>query len=467
MDFITNLNSFSTQPCVTTQNNSYTYAEIIEFSESLASLFVNKSLVFLLCGNNEETLIGYLACLKSKSIPLLINEHLDEKLVDKLILHYQPNYIWGTQVTNHSFSSIFSWGNYNLQKANIGFDHNFHNDLALLLMTSGTTGSSKLVRLSDKNIDSNTNSIINALKIDKLDKPITTLPFNYTYGLSIINSHLASGCELILTDSSIVNKEFWNLLIQKKATTFGGVPYTFQMLDRFGFEKMDLPSIKKITQAGGKLTKELSLKFSQICATKGIEFIVMYGQTEATARMSYLPSSYSISKAGSIGKAVSGGHFHLISSEGKKIETPNLEGELIYEGPNVCLGYAENSFDLSKGDENNGILHTGDIATIDEEGFYYIKGRLKRFIKVFGNRVSLDEIEAIAVENGFKCVCTGKEDRLIIVTEDNDALAPLKQTISKITKIHPTSISVKHIDIIPRNESGKVLYNELNRIINL
>jgi acyl-coenzyme A synthetase/AMP-(fatty) acid ligase len=334
-------------------------------------------------------------------------------------------------------------------------------------MTSGTTGSSKLVRLSHNNIDSNTNSIINALKIDKLDKPITTLPFNYTYGLSIINSHLASGCELIFTDSSIVNKEFWNLLIQKKATTFGGVPYTYQMLDRFGFEKMDLPSITKITQAGGKLTKELSLKFSQICATKGIEFIVMYGQTEATARMSYLPNSYSISKAGSIGKAVSGGHFHLINSEGNKIKIPNVEGELIYEGPNVCLGYAENSFDLSKGDENNGILHTGDIAMIDEEGFYYIKGRLKRFIKVFGNRVSLDEIESIAIENGFKCVCTGKEDKLIIVTEDNDVLTPLKQTISKITKIHPTSISVKHIDLIPRNESGKVLYNELNRLINL
>ena len=467
MDFITNLNSFSTRPCVTTQNNSYTYAEIIEFSESLASLFVNKSLVFLLCGNNEETLIGYLACLKSKSIPLLINEHLDEKLLVNLILHYQPNYIWGTQLTNHSFSSIFSWGNYNLQKADIGIDHNFHDDLALLLMTSGTTGSSKLVRLSHNNIDSNTNSIINALKIDKLDKPITTLPFNYTYGLSIINSHLASGCELIFTDSSIVNKEFWNLLIQKKATTFGGVPYTYQMLDRFGFEKMDLPSITKITQAGGKLTKELSLKFSQICATKGIEFIVMYGQTEATARMSYLPNSYSISKAGSIGKAVSGGHFHLINSEGNKIKIPNVEGELIYEGPNVCLGYAENSFDLSKGDENNGILHTGDIAMIDEEGFYYIKGRLKRFIKVFGNRVSLDEIESIAIENGFKCVCTGKEDKLIIVTEDNDVLTPLKQTISKITKIHPTSISVKHIDLIPRNESGKVLYNELNRLINL
>jgi acyl-coenzyme A synthetase/AMP-(fatty) acid ligase len=467
MDFITNLNSFSAQPCVTTQNNSYTYAEIIEFSESLASHFVNKSLVFLLCSNNEETLIGYLACLKSKSIPLLINEHLDETLLAKLILHYQPNYIWGARLSTYSFSSIYSWGNYNLQKAKIGFDHNFHNDLALLLMTSGTTGSSKLVRLSQKNIDSNTNSIINALKINKSDKPITTLPFNYTYGLSIINSHLACGCELILTDSSIVNKEFWNLLIQKKATTFGGVPYTYQMLDRFGFEKMDLPSIKKITQAGGKLTKELSLKFSQICASKGIEFIVMYGQTEATARMSYLPNAYSISKAGSIGKAVSDGHFHLINSEGKKFETPNEEGELIYEGPNVCLGYAENSFDLSKGDENNGILHTGDIAMVDEEGFYYIKGRLKRFIKVFGNRVSLDEIESIAVENGFKCVCTGKEDKLIIVTEDYDALTPLKQTVSKITKIHPTSISVKHIDLIPRNESGKVLYNELNRIINL
>jgi acyl-CoA synthetase (AMP-forming)/AMP-acid ligase II len=467
MDFITNLNSFSAQPCVTTQNTSYTYAEIIDFSESLASLYVNKSLVFLLCGNNEETLIGYLACLKSKSIPLLINENLDEKLLAKLILHYKPNYIWGRQLTTKSFSITYTWRNYNLQKLSTGIDHNFHNDLALLLMTSGTTGSSKLVRLSIENIESNTNSIIKALNICKLDKPITTLPFNYTYGLSIINSHLASGCELILTDSSIVNKEFWNLLTQKKATTFGGVPYTYQMLDRFGFEKMDLPSITKITQAGGKLTKELSLKFSQICSSKGIEFIVMYGQTEATARMSYLPNSHSISKAGSIGQAVPDGQFYLINKEGKKIDTPNVEGELIYAGPNVCLGYAENAFDLSNGDENNGILHTGDIAIVDEEGFYYIKGRIKRFIKVFGNRVSLDEIESLAAENGFKCVCTGKEDKLIIVSEDNDSLAALNQTISKLTKIHPTSILVKYIDLIPRNEAGKVLYNELNQLINL
>ena len=191
----------------------------------------------------------------------------------------------------------------------------------------------------------------------------------------------------------------------------------------------------------------------------------MYGQTEATARMSYLPSGHSIYKAGSIGIPIPGGKFILENEEGNEIIKANESGELVFKGENVCLGYAENPDDLSKGDQNHGLLRTGDIGKFDEDGFYYIEGRIKRFIKIFGNRVSLDEIENIAKENNFNCVCSGKDDKLYIFSEEVGILLNLKKLISKITGFHPTSIETLSIHKIPRNEFGKVLYSELDKLI--
>lgn len=181
--------------------------------------------------------------------------------------------------------------------------------------------------------------------------------------------------------------------------------------------------------------------------------------------MSYLPPNYSISKAGSIGVSIPKGQFHIEDENQKIITKAETLGELIYKGENVCLGYAESVEDLSKGDENNGILRTGDIAKFDEDGFYYIEGRIKRYIKIFGNRVSLDEIENIAKENYFNCVCSGKDDVLYIISEEIEILNDVKKLISKTTGFHPSSIKTFHIPIIPRNESGKVLYNQLNNLI--
>ena len=467
MSFYNNLDTYSNKFIFTNDSNKYTYFEIIDLCNELSNYIKDKSLVFLLCTNCEEAITGYLACLRMGSIPLLINSSINDNLLNNLIVKYKPNFIWlpKKRTLNDFFSPIFSWRSYELVQPKYSISHNIYKDLAILLMTSGSTGSPLLVRQSYKNLNSNTCSIIESLNILPSDKPITTLPFNYTYGLSIINTHLASGCEIVLTEKSIIDKEFWNLLNLNNITTFGGVPYTFQMLDRIGFEKMELSSLKTITQAGGKLDKNLSLKFAQICQKKSINFVVMYGQTEATARMSYLPPNYSISKAGSIGVSIPKGQFHIEDENQKIITKAETLGELIYKGENVCLGYAESVEDLSKGDENNGILRTGDIAKFDEDGFYYIEGRIKRYIKIFGNRVSLDEIENIAKENNFNCVCSGKDDVLYIISEEIEILNDVKKLISKTTGFHPSSIKTFHIPIIPRNESGKVLYNQLNNLI--
>ena len=223
---------------------------------------------------------------------------------------------------------------------------------------------------------------------------------------------------------------------------------------------MELPSLRVLTQAGGKLSPELSEEFAKICEQKGIKFYVMYGQTEATARMSYLPSEYAISKAGSIGFPIPGGKFSLINESGEVITQSNIPGELIYSGDNVTMGYAQSCYDLSKGDENSGHLSTGDIAIFDDDGFYYITGRKKRFLKLFGSRVNLDEVEQLLNNSGIECACTGADDKLIIYTTD-PKIEDARDFVLSHTDINSKGFSVVYIETIPRNESGKVLYGSL------
>ena len=219
-----------------------------------------------------------------------------------------------------------------------------------------------------------------------------------------------------------------------------------------------------MTQAGGKLSKELSAEFSEICAQKGIQFIVMYGQTEATARMSYLPWEYARSKAGSIGIAIPGGTFSLLDDSGKEIEGSNETGELIYSGDNVTMGYAQSWQDLGRGDDNHGVLHTGDMAMRDEDGFYYIVGRKKRFLKLFGNRVNLDEVESLLKTAGYNCVCAGIDDHLKLYCTEETKLEEARMFISKKTGLNIAGFTAIPVKEIPRNESGKILYGKLEEL---
>ena len=210
--------------------------------------------------------------------------------------------------------------------------------LSLIHISSGSTGSPKFVRQSYKNIEVNTRQIAEYLELDQEERAITTLPMNYTYGLSIINSHLLVGAEILLTDKTMMERGFWSFMKEQKATSFGGVPYTYEMLDKLRFFRMDLPDLKTMTQAGGKLIPELHKKFAEYAAEKGKRFIVMYGQCEATARMGYLPADKAVEKCGSMGIAIPGGVFHLIDVNGEAVTEPHVTGELVYEGENVTLG---------------------------------------------------------------------------------------------------------------------------------
>jgi long-chain acyl-CoA synthetase len=465
MNFYNDIAEYGSSTAIISESSVFfTYAELLKSADNLKNKINKRTLVFSLCENSLESVVGYIGFLRGRIVPILINGTIKNELLDNLLLTYKPEYIWlqcEKANTGNWGTEVYRFGNYVLLKTAHVIDYTLHEDLALLMTTSGSTGSPMLVRQTYKNINNNANTIAQCLEITQTDRPITTLYMSYTYGLSIINSHLLKGCTIVLTSKTLMEKAFWKHLRTHEATTFGGVPYAYEILKKLRFSRMKLPSLKYLTQAGGKLSSDLSLEFSNICEQKDIRFFVMYGQTEATARMSYLPSKYATSKAGSIGISIPGGEFSLENEEGNIILDCDTVGELVYKGDNVTMGYAASCQDLCKVDDNDGVLKTGDLAKRDTDGFYYIVGRRKRFLKLFGNRVNLDEVEQHMNELGYNCVCSGEDDNLRIYVVDKTNHTTIKSHVAKLTGIHLSGFEVKYIETIPRNEAGKILYSAL------
>ena len=461
------LKKFKNNIAIITENNEkYTYNDLDTFCNNLTKNISKRCLVFNLCSNEIGSLVGYIGFLNAKIVPVMLKADLDKALLTNMIETYKPEYLHlpSNMVGEfENFETVYSNLNYTLIKTNFTETAELNDELALLLTTSGSTGSPKLVRQSYKNIEANTKSIVEYLKLDETERAITTLPMNYTYGISILNTHLWVGASVILTDKGLMQKEFWQQMKEYEATSFAGVPYTYEMLDKLRFFRMNLPSLRYMTQAGGKLSPELHHKFAQWAKDCNKKFIVMYGQTEATARMSYLPAEKSLEKYGSMGIAIPGGKFSLIDVNGDEITKPDIVGELVYEGANVTLGYAQTKEDLSKGDERNGKLITGDMAKVDADGYYYIVGRKKRFLKIYGNRVNLDETERLLKSNftDMECACAGVDDAMKIYTTNPLKNEKVLSFITQKTGLNKAAFEIINIKEIPKNEAGKVLYKNL------
>jgi len=476
-----NFNSFQNNIAIITENNNcLSYEKLDNLSTLLYEKIQKRCLIFCLCQNKLGSLIAYTSFLNNKIVPLMLTANIAQELIEHLIEIYKPDYIHLPQSEIHRFSQmkiIYSHSDYVLLKTKYIDEFPLYAELALLLPTSGSTGSPKLVRQSYANIMANAKSIVEYLSINERERAITTLPMNYTYGLSILNTHLLMGASIILTDKTLMQKDFWKQIKELEASSIAGIPYTYEMLHRLKIYNMDLPALKTLTQAGGKLSSTLHLKFAQWAKESGRQFIVMYGQTEATSRMSYLPFEKSVEKLGSIGIAIPRGKFSLISAvetQDNRLDNTEIVGELIYEGENVTLGYAEKGQDLIKNDELCGILLTGDMARVDADGYYYIVGRKKRFLKIYGNRVNLDETECLILAQfaDLDCACCGIDDKMyifIVYTElqDEDKIkehkAIISKFITKITNINNRAYSIKVIKDIPKNEAGKKLYKELEK----
>ena len=318
------------------------------------------------------------------------------------------------------------------------------------------------MRLSYGNLAANAAAIAEYLRVEPGDCALTSLPMHYVYGLSVINSHLHAGASVALTDAVFCGKEALVAHQERyRVTSLAGVPYTYEMLKRLHWQRMNIGSLRTLTQAGGKLHPSLVREFALACEEKDIRFYVMYGAAEATARMAYLPPELAAGNPASIGIPIPDGELWIEDDCGRVIRESRVTGQLFYRGPNVSMGYAVCGKDLARGEERGGILETGDLAQRDEQNLYSIVGRLSRFLKLYGNRVNLEEVEQMVRGVGIDCACGGDDSALRVYITDASRRHEAVSVVQQMTRLHPSVLRVIELKQIPRNSFGKIAYAEL------
>jgi len=443
-NFSKNFNSIS----LIDEFGTLTYKDLISGSSKIKKLIKLNSIALLIADNSSAFVVGYIAFLsKEKIINILVDNSFSVEFIEKIIRSYKPNYIYVSKNNKYfkkKYEKIINYNSYAVFKTSFSNHKKLNFKNFLLLSTSGTTQSPKFVRLSRENLEDNTLKISNHLNIKKNHTTITTMPMGYSYGLSILNTHLQKGAKIVFNKSTILEKDFWQKIIKHKVNSFGGVPEFYEFLKRIDFQKYFYTSIKYLTQAGGKLNEETLKYFGNICKKKRIKFYVMYGQTEASPRMTLLSWNMFFKKINSIGKPLKGYKISLVSKNNKLVRKTNQEGEIVFHGNNVSLGYAKNLKDLRNGDINKKILYTGDIAYRDKDNFYYIVGRKKRFIKLFGKRFDLKEIEDFLFSHGIKVRCNLSDSKLTLNLYNNFKKDQfIKSLLNKHLNINQNYILIK------------------------
>lgn len=439
-----------------------TYGDICKFADTFSEHVPERSLIFILASNTIGSLLGYTSCLSKRIVPLVLSTNTEKDLYTHLYELYQPEYIWVPEDKSNDFGRDVVFSSYGYVLLKTGNTSAFmYENLALLLPTSGSTGSPKLVRHSYRNIEANAMNVSYFFRIRPGDRAMAILPMHYTMGLSVIASHLVSGATLLLCNKSMLDKGFWSLLKEERATSFTGVPYSFEILNKMRFFRMELPDLRIITQGGGKMEEGLFKACVEYAEKYGKQFIPTYGQTEGTARMAYLEPEMAKFKSGSIGKAEPNGKLSILLEDGTESFEGEATGEMVYRGENVTLGYALSREDLQKGDENHGVLYTGDVVRRDSEGYYFIIGRKKRFLKIFGLRIGLDEIEHL-VKSSFDtdCLCTGTDEMLSVRITNSAIVEKIRDFIVEKTHLFHKNLEVIPVEKIERNEVGKAILNK-------
>ncbi|MFC7218280.1 AMP-binding protein [Streptomyces polyrhachis] len=448
--FVRDLAAHGDRTALITADGELSYRELAaRVSESAGQLGSGRRLVLLAGANRTEALVGYLAALAAGH-PLLLVPGGSGQALRSLTAAYDPDVVLtadgagGLRIEERRADPSYT-------------AHELHPELALLLSTSGSTGSPKLVRLSQENLQSNAAAIASYLGIRESDRAATTLPVHYCYGLSVVNSHLLRGAALVLTELSVADTCFWDLFRTARATTLAGVPYTFDLLDRVGFASMELPHLRYVTQAGGRLAPERVRRFAELGRERGWDLFVMYGQTEATARMAYLPPDLAAAHPTAIGVPIPGGEFRLAAPEAGA-DTDSDSGELVYTGANVMLGYATAPADLALGRTVHE-LRTGDLARRTPEGLYEITGRSSRFAKILGLRIDPQRVEGLLAEHGISALCAGGDGELLIAARTAAPHARrVRRLVAEECGLPPRAIRVRCVAELPRLASGKPDY---------
>ncbi|MDP3968405.1 MAG: non-ribosomal peptide synthetase [Nocardioides sp.] len=440
------LRRYGDAPALLTSDGALSYAGLADRVEAAAAALGTTRRLVLVAGRNDVDTVVALVAAQAAGHPVLLTP--PGLAADALVAAYDPDVVHDPHEHGPGWHEVRP-----------GSRHELHPDLALLLSTSGSTGSPKLVRLSHDNVASNARAIADYLGLTADDRAVTTLPLHYCYGLSVLHSHLAVGASVVLTELSVVDPCLWDLVARTGATSFAGVPHTFDLLESSGFAARDLPRLRYLTQAGGRLDPDRIRAYAALGEARGWDFVTMYGQTEATARMAYLPPHLARTHAGSLGVPVPGGAFRL---EPVPEAEPGV-GELVYTGPNVMLGYAGSPADLAHGREVEE-LRTGDLARRRDDGTYTWVGRRSRITKLFGVRLDLDELErglAEAVAGDLRVI--GTDSGLhAFVTRPRDR-EPARAALLARAGLPGHVVHAEVLAELPRTSSGKIDQAALRR----
>ena len=469
-----NFESFADSPALIADTGvTLTYGDLNALSAEIETAVTrcadwesaSKPLVMLICRNTMGALSGYAALANSGYPVLPVSAELQAGMRRELMNIYRPGLLLLPEELRGEvpmMGEVCGIRDYVLLKTNYMERFPIHPQLGLLITTSGSTGSAKFVRQSRENLRFNAAVLAEILQIAANDRTITALPLQYTYGQSVLHANLLRGAAMVVTGSGVMDPEFWDLFEAENVTCFHGVPSTYEMLHHIGLFEETFPSLRTLSQAGGKLSRELQEYYARYAAESGKRFVIMYGQSEATAAISWLPPEDALRKPGSVGCVVPGGSIRLIDEAGNPVEGPRARGELVYRGSNVAMGYAQRGEDLSHGDEWNGEIRTGDLAEMDEDGYLTITGRLKRFIKLAGHRVSLDEIDSMIMDElNIPSVSVGTDDHLTIFVTGEREKEMVAAFVPRVLSAVRGGLRVMTVPAFPKNEGGKILYSEL------
>lgn len=455
------------------------HKEVMKFSNYLRTHHGTDKIILLASENNYFFLIAYFSIIKSGNICVPVDPTLDQSKYDFIRKKTASRLSFFSRrvksrikpgmgcITESLLFSILRTHPFRLFE-----EPGFNSDkVAEIIFTSGSSAEPKGVMLSHQNLISNTQSIITYLGITRKDTMMVVLPFSYCYGLSLLHTHLRAGGSLVLNNSFIFMGSTINDLNKYECTGFAGVPSHYQILLRKSdlFRKSSFPHLRYFTQAGGKLPQSFITEIRS--AFPQIPFYVMYGQTEATARLSYLPPELIETKAGSIGKGIPGVELKVVDENGNPV-LPGHTGEIIASGPNVMLGYL-NDPEETAATIVNGWLHTGDLATVDKDGFIYILARKKEMIKVGGKRVSPKEVEEVIfrIPGVIDCTVEGVEDEILgealkavlVLNEQSRHLTAedIRQICSTALEVHKIPTIIVFKDTMELSAAGKKVHSQI------
>ena len=347
-------------------------------------------------------------------------------------------------------------------------------DLAAIMFTSGSTGTAKGVMITHRNIECNSSDIIQYMGLSPSDRAMVVLPLHYCFGASLLHTHLMVGGSVVLNNHFMYPEAVLDDMARTACTGIAGVPSTFQILLRKStFRQRELPALRWFQQAGGKLPNPFIQEILETFRT--VRFFLMYGQTEATARLSYLPPERLEDKLGSIGKGLPSTRLDVLRKDGTPVGWGSGEiGEIVASGDNITKGYWKDKTETSKF-FRNGKLYTGDLARVDEDGFIFVQDRARDFIKTGGKRVGAKELEDVIAELqdvietaviGIPHETMGEAIKayLVVRRDAKIGIEDVRRHIASRLEAHKIPEVVEFIDSLPKNSAGKILKPKLREL---